>query len=67
MGNGFSWEKDMLPKIKDVVYRTFKGCQDSQTSDHKNRFEIYGLDLVLDEEPKNIFTLKLYVYGFICK
>ena len=50
MGNGFSWEKDMLPKIKDVVYRTFKGCQDSQTSDHKNRFEIYGLDLVLDEE-----------------
>tara|TARA_B110000285_G_C15099444_1_gene604098 strand:- start:1315 stop:1428 length:114 start_codon:yes stop_codon:yes gene_type:complete len=26
MGNGFSWEKDMLPKIKDVVYRTFKGC-----------------------------------------
>ena len=50
MGNGFSWEHDMLPKIKDIVFRTLKGVQDSQTSDHKTKcFEVYGFDLVLDE------------------
>ena len=50
MGDGYSWERDMLPKIKDIVYRTFKSSQDTQTSDHKSKcFEIYGLDLVLDE------------------
>ena len=51
IGNGFRWEEDMLPKIKDVVYKTLKGVQESQSADHKTRcFEIYGFDFVLDKE-----------------
>ena len=41
----------MFPKIKDVVYRTLKGVQESQSSDHKTKcFEVYGFDFVLDEK-----------------
>ena len=45
----FSWEKDMLPKIKDVVWRTLKGVQENM--EHKScSFEVYGFDIVLDED-----------------
>ena len=43
----FSWKKDMLPKIKDVVWRTLKGVQENM--EHKSScFEVYGFDIVLD-------------------
>lgn len=38
----------MQPKIQDVVYRTFKGVQESMEQ-RPNTFEIYGFDLILDE------------------
>ena len=28
----FSWSRDLLPKIQDVVYRSLKGVQESQVS-----------------------------------
>ena len=40
----------MLPKVKDIVYKTLKALTDSQYSDNKsNCFEIYGFDFLLDE------------------
>jgi len=49
----FSWSRDLLPKIQDVVYRSLKGVQESQVSsinEASNCFEIFGFDLVLDQE-----------------
>ena len=39
----------MLPKIQDVVWRTLKAVQETQDQ-VKNCFEVYGFDIVLDEE-----------------
>ena len=51
INESFSWDKDVLPKICDVVWRTLKGVQDSM--DHRpNSFEMYGFDLVVDQELK---------------
>ena len=45
----FTWEGTMLPRIKDVVWRTLKSVQ--ETMDQKaGCFEVYGFDIVLDEE-----------------
>ena len=39
----------MLPKIKDVVWRTLKSIQENM--DNKSScFEVYGFDIVLDED-----------------
>ena len=40
----------MLPKINDVVWRTLKGIQENIDQTEKNCFEVYGFDVVLDEE-----------------
>ena len=39
----------MLPKIKDVVWRTLKAVQETQEQKN-NCFEVYGFDIVLDED-----------------
>ena len=39
----------MLPKIKDVVWRTLKAVQETQEQ-KSNCFEVYGFDIVLDED-----------------
>ena len=39
----------MLPKIKDVVWRTLKAVQETQET-KSNCFEVYGFDIVLDED-----------------
>ena len=46
---GFTWEEHMLPKIKDVVWRTLKAVQETQEQ-KSNCFEVYGFDIVLDED-----------------
>eukprot|EP00347_Sterkiella_histriomuscorum_P013320 403365167 len=45
----FTWTDTLFPKIQDVIYKTFKGVQDSQEQ-RTNTFEIYGIDLILDED-----------------
>lgn len=37
----------MLPKIKDLVYKTFRSVQESMEQ-RNNTFEVYGLDIILD-------------------
>jgi len=45
------WNKKLFPAIKDVVFKTLKGVQESQTTDNKGRcFEVYGFDIMLDEQ-----------------
>ncbi|CDW84976.1 protein monoglycylase ttll8 [Stylonychia lemnae] len=44
----FSWSKDLYPLIQDIIFKTFKGVQDSMEQ-RPNTFEIYGFDLILDE------------------
>jgi len=39
----------MLPKINDVVWRTLKSVQEN-IEQKANCFEVYGFDIVLDEE-----------------
>ena len=39
----------MLPKIKDIVWRTLKAIQETQEQ-KSNCFEVYGFDIVLDED-----------------
>lgn len=41
----------MFPQIRDVIYKTFRGVQDS-LEQRANTFEIYGLDLILDQSLK---------------
>ena len=43
----FKWDKDMLPKIQDLVWRTLKSIQETQEQ-KANCFEVYGFDIVLD-------------------
>lgn len=38
----------MLPLIQDKVYKTFRGVSESMEQ-RANTFEIYGLDIILDE------------------
>lgn len=47
LGRKFEWRTDMLPKIKDVVWRSLKALQETQEQ-RSNSFEIYGFDIVLD-------------------
>ena len=45
----FTWSTHMFPKIKTVVIETLKSVQENVK--HKNNcFELYGFDLVLDQE-----------------
>ena len=46
----FTWKDDMLPKIKNTVYRTLKCIQESQISDCNNCFEVYGFDFLIDNK-----------------
>ena len=41
----------MLPKIKDIVWRTLKAIQETQEQ-KSNCFEIYGFDFMLDQKLK---------------
>ena len=45
----YSWEKDLRPLIHQTVHATLKGVQDSMEQ-RPNTFEIYGFDLILDEQ-----------------
>ena len=45
----FEWERDLFSNIKDVVFRTLKGVQ--ETVEQKgNCFEVYGFDIIVDEQ-----------------
>ena len=44
----YTWEKDMLPKISDVVWRSLKALQETQEQ-RPNCYEIYGFDICLDD------------------
>lgn len=45
----FTWQKSMLPKISEAIWRSLKALQETQ--DHRpNSFEIYGFDVVLDSQ-----------------
>jgi len=48
LGRDFTWRSDMLPKVFDVVWRSLKSLQETQDQ-RQNSFEIYGFDIVLDE------------------
>ena len=49
IGPDFTWAKDMLPKINDVVWRTLKSVQEP-FEPKTNCFEVYGFDIVLDAD-----------------
>lgn len=43
----FTWETHMLPKIKDLVWRSLKCIQDTQEQ-RANCFEVFGFDIMVD-------------------
>lgn len=49
LGRKWLWKEDMLPQIHSVVFRCLKSLQETQEQ-RQASFEIYGFDIVLDEE-----------------
>lgn len=45
----FTWQKNMLPKINNAVWRTLKSVQE-HIEQKASCFEVYGFDIVLDED-----------------
>jgi tubulin monoglycylase TTLL3/8 len=43
------WEEKILPKIKKIVIHSLE-CVQEQIENRKNSFELYGYDIMLDEE-----------------
>ena len=50
LGDTKAWNEKIFPSVKDIIYRTLKGVQDTQLYDSKCRcFEVYGFDIMFDE------------------
>jgi len=58
-GRAQVWEKEVLPKIKDLITVVLRSAQ-AEITNRKGSFELYGIDIMLD----GLYTY-IYIYIYI--